>query len=302
MRIDYNILYIEDTASWLEPKIDITREYLEDRGFNLVHERIEKFEVRDFSKYDLIAIDYQLSNGETGVNAIETIRKSNNLYTEILFYSMTSDAILRSELAKKSIDGVYCSHRGDFITKLHKLIDITIRKTQELNNLRGLVMAEEAELQTLTEKILRVVHSKDKIANFIREHGHHSTSKFLTDNLAKVKALKPQVDFEKLLEMPGVYGGFGKIMTLHQFLKNDFSKDTNFVPRISIMDNYRTEVVEMRNKLAHSVEGVASDGTLILVHKSGVHNFTENTFIEIRKNLKKHKQNLKDILVLIEGM
>ena len=85
MRIDYQILWMENDTDWLEPKIDDIKEYLNDLGFELKLTNIAKYEDKNFSDYDIIVVDFNLDN-ESGTDAIEKIIKNRkNIFTDILF-------------------------------------------------------------------------------------------------------------------------------------------------------------------------------------------------------------------------
>lgn len=300
MRIDYRILWIEDNGEWLESIIDGVQTYLETFGFNLVLEHIDKYETRDFSKYDLIAIDLELENEESGIDAIETIRDGNNFYTEILFYSQSGEKKLRSELSGRSVDGVYCSSREAFLKNIQKLIYTTVRKTQELNNLRGLVMAEEAELQNIAKNILLKIHLNPHISDPIEKAGYDYTCNYLKSKLKEIEKIDVNADYDKFLKLP-VYSGHGKKTTLLDFLKAKAASDSKYESLLSIMNLYEDEIIHMRNDLAHLTEQ-EKDGKIVLVREGEEREFTEAEFIKIRKDIRKHKENLKALDVLIDNV
>jgi hypothetical protein len=300
MRIDYKILWIEDSSEWLESVIEDVQKYLENFGFNLVHERIDKYEEKNFPQYDLIAIDLELENEESGVDAIERIRDGNNFYTEILFYSQSGEKNLRNELSGKSVDGVYCSSRESFLKNIQKLIYTTVRKTQELNNLRGLVMAEETELQNLAKNILLKIHLNPRIPDPIEKAGYDYTCNYLKSKLKEIEKIDVNADYEKFLKLP-VYGGHGKKTTLLDFLKIKAASDGKYGSLLSIMDLYEDEIIHMRNDLAHLTEQ-EKDGKIILVKEGEECEFTEAEFTKIRKDIRKHKENLKALDTLIDNV
>jgi len=302
MRIDYRILWIEDTPEWLDSIIGDVRLYLEDMGFSLFYDRIDKYEPRNFLQYDLIAIDLELEEDESGADAIELIRDGNNFYTEILFYSQSGERSLREKILGKSVDGVYCSDRRDFLEKIKKLIDTTVRKTQEVNNLRGLVMAEEAELQKLMREILWKIHEDNhSLADFIRKHGYAKTGEHLNSTLELLAEIQKEKDYEKFFNLPQ-YGAFGKQMTLSAFLNEVKKTNVAFNPLVDVMKKYDAEIIQPRNNLAHSTEEETGGKIMLVNNQKGTKiEFTSDECVKIRKDIKKHKKNLNEIFKLIEN-
>ena len=158
MRIDYRILWFEDNASSYSTKKAFVKNIIEDFGFNFVEPRNEvdgsNIETIPYSMYDLIIADMSLANGSTSIKLMDAIRKKS-VFTEVLFYSSNGEKVVREELAKYNIDGAYCSGRDndDFEFKVREVIYTLIKKTQDLNSLRGLVMAETSELDKKMEDI-----------------------------------------------------------------------------------------------------------------------------------------------------
>ena len=79
---------------------------------------------------------------------IERIRNLD-INTEIVFYSTAAVGTLRDEVRERELDGVYCRGRNQITTEVIPIIDSTIRKVLDLENSRGLVMAELGELDRL---------------------------------------------------------------------------------------------------------------------------------------------------------
>ena len=128
----------------------------------------------DFSDADIVLMDFNLSAENTWDTIISHIRDNDNhFYTEVLFYSSVAspsnfwehlkrtenktEAYLR-HLANR--DGIYCSHRDELFSKSERVIQTIIRKTQDLNNLRWLVMAETADIDEIMRKILLKICTK----------------------------------------------------------------------------------------------------------------------------------------------
>jgi len=286
MRIEYRILWIEDTRDWLEPKIEDIETYLDERGFELKCEIISKYEKRDFSQYDIIVVDYNLENEEKGSEAVKIIRNDEGIFTEILFYSISGEGKLRGEIADKGIDGVYCADRNNCIERLENLIDITIRKTQEINNLRGLFMAETSGIDNLIKKILM-------------------QSAWTEEYFEELHANINKYDNGQKKERDGCLGfdtsNLGILIYGHTTSNFCFCLLKKFIST----DNWEKikgyeEIIEKRNFLAHGTEISSSSDKIIVTRakKNGLletMELTPDNFIELRKKIKEFKNKFDTI-------
>lgn len=314
MRIKYTIYWFEDKNSWLREKdtiqgvLDISK-YLKKYGFEIniiffveqslsstrdfmLKEFLDKYpekykiekldnykdsnlEKIDFLNVDLVLMDYNLG-AEKGNNVIEYIRNDqNDIYTDILFYSQNES---ERELRKKSDkDGLYCSERSELFSenKIKKVIKTTIRKTQELNNLRGLVMAETSELDEMMKEILKLVAEKDKVEDGKIVKTKKRLIEWYKKNNKELESYKLPDDFLKLIKSKHFSSFFSHstICSFSECKKNDIEKE-EVIP-------YGEEIIPLRNKLAHKDE----------VEKLG-----EEDFIKIRENIQKYKRIFQKII------
>lgn len=125
MRINYNILWIEDELIWLKGAKAIVEDIVEESGFktfvkNLNNEvdAISFIEHSNLEIFDIILVDYKIRNNEIGNFLIEKIRV-NNQYTDIIFYSASLEKIMG---ITNGVDDpkMYISSRStdDFIAKV----------------------------------------------------------------------------------------------------------------------------------------------------------------------------------------
>lgn len=158
MKIKYNILWVENERDWLDSIVDDIKDFVEDLGFQFSYEVASgKSEISDYNKYDLILMDLNLASEPTGDEIIREIR-AMDIYTDVVFYSASGIAAIRAKGREKELEGVYYSGRNKelFLGKVQGVIMTTIRKTQDLTNLRGLVMAEVSELDVMMGEILSI--------------------------------------------------------------------------------------------------------------------------------------------------
>ena len=272
MNLKYRILWVEDDKEWVESEIEFIEDYLEKYGFILEYKNPEKYEKNDFSQFDIIVVDYNLANEEKGESVIEIIRKQE-LYTEILFYSIDGEDKLRGLV--KDLDGIYCASKDSCRKKLEGLIKTTIRKTQDLNNLRGLVMAETSELDEMMKEILKLLAEKDKVEGDKIMKVEKKIFEWYEKNKKELKEYKLPDDFSKLVNSKH-FTSFVSHTTLCSFskcAKNNIEKK-QIIP-------YGDEIIPLRNKLAH---------------KNEFEKLKEADFINIRKDIQKYKEFFQKII------
>lgn len=316
MKLKYKILWIEDELDSIErPKNQIQRYLEDDYGFECseddivikdydefeeeyIYEENQRKRVKDSIKeFDLLLVDFNLGEEEqTGDKLIDIIR--DGIYSEILFYSSELESI-NKKLNNHFIDGVFTSDREHLEDKIKKLINVTIKKVQDVNNLRGLIMAEVAELDIIKEEIIHLASQRideKKLEKYtldkIKSSGNSSKNQAQTflDNL-------DTTTFNLLFEKIGFVDSNKKAMTIGEALQKlnieePVSKDTFTQP-------YINNILDKRNKFAHIKEcdGVDEEGNACKV--IGGIPFTEKKCIEIRKEIREYKKILEDIKNLI---
>ena len=304
MKLNYKILWIDDQIEdYIEMGIkDELESYIEALGFTPTVECFENGSVAEESidsvKYDLILSDYNIEGAnEQGDILIQKIR-DGGVFTEVLFYSAQPDFdtiaknLYRDRVSFFSLIGDE-SFKG-FKEKTLKLIDHTISKLQELNSIRGLVMSETSELDNSVEEILFSFLSKgneqaEKLKKYICEiivesskSNLKNSEKFCDQNI---------IDMVK----SRLFDADKKSRSVNKLIEILEVKDEPFV---SFYKNYKTDVLDTRNDLAHaksdSIDGIEY---LIISRKDGEHpaKFNQEQCIQIRKNLRKHTNILKSI-------
>jgi len=192
----------------------------------------------------------------------------------------------------KSFQGIYGCTRADVEDTIISVIQSTIRRTQNVNNMRGIVISEGIDIENQVEEII-VLYFDDK------------------GDLAK-----------KVLEKEGVCDFGKKIAFLNSILKKivkDYNrkisteKDTVFKDKLgtqkdmlqslyNIAKKLSDEVMKPRNVLAHVEQKVGDDNVPYL--KSMYKEYEDikansEWYKNTRKDLHKHSENLTSILKFI---
>lgn len=313
MKLKYKILFIEDTPKSVSREVSKTREYLEnDYGFECLEDDVSIMDYEDFEEeyleiidenttsvrdtlkeFDLLMVDFDLGEEKTGDNLIKIIRDSN-VYSEILFYSSNYEQ-LREKLNSNFIDGVFTSNRDELLDEIKKLIKVTIKKVQDVNNLRGLIMAEVAELDRIKKNIIQKFNKEadSDFKKYIKEDVFSKIKEDLESLKCLVKVEKSECSHDEInleeLQNNFFYDSFKKSRTVNK-IKSKKCKQIDFKH-----EDYRKDVIAKRNVLAHQKEDEDSSGKFLLYPNGDRLEFTEEHCIQIRKDIKKYKELLKAI-------
>jgi len=166
MNLDLGILWIEDSFSADEERS--LKRRVQDAGFIANIQTIPNgdsivecsHQHQLYHLYDLILLDYRLE-GQRGNELAPEVRR---LFpsTNILFYSGSlGEEDLRSLIAAKAVDGVYCCSRTHFIERAGSLIDQTARSLDRLSGMRGLAMRVVAECDEIIRTSILSMSDRD---------------------------------------------------------------------------------------------------------------------------------------------
>jgi hypothetical protein len=312
MKLNYKILWIDDD---IEDYIEMGFKsefgtYLDSLGFIPTIETFEDGEKAEESinsiKYDLILSDFNINGEEKegegkkrqGDVLIQNIR-DGGIFTEVLFYSAQPNF---DDIAKNLYrDRVsFFSLIGDegfrkFREKVFNLINQTVSKLQELNSIRGLVMSETSELDNTVIDILSSFFLKgSKEAEKLKTYIIDSIKDSAKGNFSKSNNLvdldNPTLLKERIFDADKKARTIGELLRIKGLDKKE--------PFIDFYKNYKTDVLDTRNDLAHAksdtIDGIEY---LIVSRKEGEHpeKFDQAMCIQIRENLRKHSEILKNI-------
>lgn len=307
MNLKYKILWIENEADWASSIEDEIKDIVEDYGFIfekvLIDKRQENFDYKD---YDFILMDMNLSSEPSGDKLIKDIREQGVL-TTVLFYSASELSVLRNKVQENELEGVFVASRTDsniFVDKIRKLVEASIKKVQDLNNLRGLVMAEVSELDSMMDDII-VLYFWDKSTGLheqfnqkvIKNDREKTYKKHLNpdpDNICEKNCSLNWVNLDPSTLIKVIDASM-KARAMKYII--EFKKELNTNPVLDFDYNkYKGEIIDVRNNLAHC-ESQIVDGKEILKTREGDTVFGNEDFKRIRNDIRKYNQlfsKLKD--------
>ena len=268
MNYDLNILWIEDSGSWLEPAKEFFLLKVEEADGLLINiktissgdeikalsDSIKK-ESLGFKLYDIIFVDYNISNEINGDRLIEEFRNSN-IDADILFYSDKLNSDQQKEKMKNyEFSGIYVSTKENFQENAIKIYDKNKRRLTSLLNIRGMLTDKTSENDFVIKSYLVMKYAdlldkqKKQVSQKVNELLKERIS-IVTKSLEKSEKLSDNEthDIEMLCKLPDFlftitnkYQIFYEILNIVEDKKfNDYS-----------LRKYKKEIINMRNNVAH---------------------------------------------------
>lgn len=171
MKLNYYILWVEDNDSWFKDTSELFEMTINDYGFQAIIDRKttlkaveEEIAKNNLKKYDILLIDFNLKDSPNGDSIIELLR-GKEIYTDIVFYSSDKGLIIDA-INKHHFEGVYHSDRNELEDKFEKVFKTTIKKIEEINSMRGLIVGETSELDSIIDELLLFYTQSPYIDNF----------------------------------------------------------------------------------------------------------------------------------------
>ena len=299
MKIDYKIIWLDDNMQDFEKDehIDNIKEYLIEKGFNPII--TPYFKQQDFldnlnDTYDLILTDYHMY-GMNGDEVIEKIRKEKGIFTEILFYTARAD--LKDTDKIDRIDRITFletrkyqgSHHEIIINKIKNLIDLSLKKFNDIVIMRGMIMNEVSYMDEVKLDIIKrfIDDEKNDIMGLKSGILSDINQQFNT-KLKKINKWKNSCNgFKKLIEDNFVFSSSYKIKTISHILET--------LKLDNIAKNYEDDIIKMRNKFAHSVLK-EENGKKYFENRNDDIIFDDTLCKKIREDIIKYKQCLFNTL------
>jgi len=310
MKLDYKILWLDDKIESVvltdyEDDIVELKTYVKSLGFNetidFVRTEEQLFDkLSEVGEYDLIMTDYHLDETKSlkrnGDDIIKTIREKD-IYTEIMFYSAQGEVKDTDRLDRITFFESYKvlgdDHYEKIFRKAKELIELTVRKFQNIVAMRGMIMHETSEIDSemleIVTDFIRATNSPE-VKNRIYDEliGFHSRK--LDDS----QKFRKNDRIDKILKDPLLISSSQRANAIEEIIK--------LVGIDNFIDNLRIDIIKVRNDFAHAVYIKDKDtGREYFVDKQDGTDFNEEVCKNIRINIIKHKNNLESLKNKLSG-
>lgn len=293
MNLRYRILWFDDTDEFFDT---LDRDPFENEvkswgfvpEFELVTTPVEFIAKVPFDTYDLIVVDYNLGDGTPhGEEFIRQIR-GHNVFTEIIFYSASPSSTLWEAIRKNELEGIFVSDRAGILEKLERVARQSVHKVLDLNNMRGMVMAEVGDIDQLLDSILRTGVAGLKAADqgTIFEKFHEQATEQAEGIGRKLAAFKGAPSLDGMLTMCDSYKRWVSFKRLARL--STLAKNAN-------LGDYSKAVLEPRNFLAHGTPRESEAG-YIFTYGGKEYMFNGKVSLELRKTILDYRHKFQQLL------
>lgn len=270
MRLEFQLLVIDDHPNSISNAVGLLKDHLSARGFTLkchtpddLSPKALKALVRGNGKeYDLVAIDYHLGRNDTNGAATAAQFRREMQFTDMVFYSSDPQVNLYKELGKAGVAGVFIAQRQQLDEALVGLADTVIGKAVDLNHMRGIAMAEVAEMDVLMEEVLeRTFASTDPE---LAAKGKETLEKLLAGAEQHLGRLRELVEAGAVLDVVTdslLFSSMQRYKAVNRVARCLAEKPAD---AIEVLKTYDSDILQNRNTLAHAKEDLAEDGTITL--------------------------------------
>lgn len=302
MKMNYDILWVDDEPSNIETLKDSAIEILEEYGIraNVTIVRARRNEsVRISMKkglenpdLDMIVVDYHMP-GMRGDELVDILRNSDYVFLPVIFYSSRNIDEVYEAVRDKRLDGVYITPREDFYEKFQAVTKSLLFKEHSIKQTRGLLMEEVSELDARLKDVFE--KGWQKLPNERKEQLVKYVKTIVGQRRKNVEVYEQGIpssieDFETIMLKDLGTARFDTmsrwkiVKKILEYNNLDEDSQETFHGLAGERRNGSTPLNSIRNKYAHQTRAELET------------NHTEKNCIEMRKKIRRQQDNLDLIL------
>ena len=268
MNINYKLLWIDDSDDFVESTEELIKQTIREchmvpeiKVYNTFEQfkigELDNFELDAFNMFDQILVDYALS-GSTGDEIIRAIR-SQNIFTDIVFYSSNYDSMINDMKEKGQLDGVFFARRENLTSAISNIIKKNLKREYSVANIRGIIMDSTSEFDFICRTVSVALYDKlspekkkevfERALSFVNNAEEKSKGNF--SDLSYLVSIKNDKKFlkEALFNVEYVMDNKDRYELLSLIVK-EFEFGENFTD--SFAQEYFVNLIKPRNDLAHN--------------------------------------------------
>jgi len=285
MDINYNIIWFEDIDEWYNTLSRRLTRYIKSKNLKVNIDsvkNVKEFDIQDYhlDKYDLLVVDYELEDNTHGNEIIKMIR-SGKFVNDILFYSSHGFSTINEVMKEEGLQGVFIADRdnGEFIDTAKLLVDKSLRRSENLVNIRGIVMDNTSEFDNKVREVIGIAwnhlgESRQNIINYIKNdllENYKSSSKRFIDKYETIS----EYNINELLS-EREFTAYMQARLLNKcinsnVLKGLFSEvyckcfeEKTLAGKMKFFEKYNADIIDYRNALAHVKKSENGQGEIFI--------------------------------------
>jgi hypothetical protein len=305
MRLDFNVLWVDDQPGLVTDQITAIAAGMQDEGFefrpihcqslNATNEFLAGNVFND--EIDLVLVDWKLGGGVEGQEAIAAIRETIR-YKDVVFYSGNNDVNELRRLAfDAGLEGIYCATRPVLVDEVLGVFESLVKKVLDLDHTRGIVMGATSDIDQLVIESVDAVHGKlgGPEQTAMVEEALKIIEARMKEHAVAFSKLQGGSSMAALIEAHMLFTASDRLRMLSHALElEQFKAHHGLRPSVA---KYIGEVVPKRNRLGHKVLTPEGKATGIAIGAGEVMNIDEMR--ELRKlilGLRGEFRGLRDAL------
>jgi CheY-like chemotaxis protein len=307
MRIDFNVLWVDDQPDAIKAQIDAIQRRMEEEGFQFNPALCEspdaladKIGDQVFNdEIDLILVDWDLGMGGKGQDVIEAIRQRVP-YKDVVFYSAQTAATELQRLAfEKGVEGVYCSSREDLVNEVVGVFESLVKKVLDLDHARGIVMGATSDIDHMVNECLSEMY--DLLDEPDQQEMLHKSLRTISDrmdeNAKELARLQAKPSISSLFKSHYVFTANDRLRALTRCLnKKEFERHRGADEYVQA---YMKKVVPGRNILGHVV--LVPEGRPVAVVTGEGKSISVTEVRELRKMILQIRAEVKGLLAALQA-
>ncbi len=261
MRLDFNVLWVEDQPDSIKAQVDAISLRMLEHGFSfsptvcrsLDQARAQVDDDVFNDDVDMVMVDWDLGGGSRGQEAIKEIRRHIQ-YKDVIFYSAkTNVAELRQAAYDENLEGIYCAGRNDLVDEVLGVFESLVKKVLDLDHTRGVVMGATSDIDNVVKECLAALlermgeHDKARMAGVALK----KVSKRLEGLNTDLAELHKNPSLTEIMKKHGLFQANDALRLLTNVLKEDVAIDCSAYR--NQVQSYMDNIVPNRNKLGHRV-------------------------------------------------
>jgi hypothetical protein len=259
MRLDFNVLWIDDQPERVKAQIEAITRHMQEHGFDFFPRQCRTLEdvaqsladdVFD-DEIDLVLVDWDLGGGVQGQDAISNIREKIR-YKDVVFYSAGKEPKALRQLAfDNDLEGVYCASRELLVEEVLGVFDALVKKVLDLDHTRGIVMGATSDIDHIVGECLDCLHRnaspEEQAALF--EKAVKLVRKTLESSAKELEQLNDTTSFDELSKQHRIFTAHHRLRVLKGALKFARLDDLKLFEEAIV--TYMEKVTPERNILGH---------------------------------------------------
>ena len=228
--------------------------------------------------------------------------ETNCLTPTWVFYSSNSEADLLGELARQAVSGVFVARREQLDDALIGISATVIGKAVDLNHMRGIAMAEVAEMDVLMQGTIACALRHVEV-DCIERASSRTIQRLRESMLQQARLLDRRFDEDGVVGLVADNRLFPSLQKFLALKRISGCLDDPPQGALDLLEDYKVNIIDRRNILAHVREVVSEDGNTLLhsLIDNGEEVIDEAWMTAFRQTLRTHRQALEVVCRSIIG-